>query len=133
MDIYYKSIRFYLSEQPDLLNDLLIAVSAKIDLIKAVAELKKTGYIALAEPFLKAVQSNNVPAVNEALNDVLLENDDYQGLRQSVNSYDNFDQMAFVKKVETHELIEFRRIAALLLRKNKRFEESIALSKKDEM
>ena len=37
------------------------------------------------------------------------------------------------KATENHELLEFRRIAAYLYRKNGKFEQSINLSKKDEM
>jgi len=37
------------------------------------------------------------------------------------------------KKIENHELLEFRRIAALIYRKNKRYGESLDLSKKDSM
>lgn len=55
------------------LNDLLKLIADKIDLTKCVQVMKKTGYIALIEPFLKSVQSNNVAAVNEALNEIYLE------------------------------------------------------------
>jgi len=43
--------------------------------------MKKTGYIALIEPFLKSVQFQNVAAVNEALNEIYLEKQDYTSLR----------------------------------------------------
>ena len=43
--------------------------------------MKRTGYIALITPFLKSVQSQNISAVNEALNEIYLENEDYESLR----------------------------------------------------
>jgi hypothetical protein len=46
---------FYLEEEPMLLNDLLKLLATKLDLAKCVSVMKKTGYIALIEPFLKSV------------------------------------------------------------------------------
>ena len=102
-DLHYKSIYFYLREQPMQLNDMLIAISEKLDLPKTVAVLRRTGYIALTQAFLQHVQNHNIEAVNEALNEILLENDDHQGLRGSVLEYANFDQMKLVKILEKHE------------------------------
>jgi len=36
-DLYYKAVLFYLEEQPMQLNDLLKALSAKIDLSKLIS------------------------------------------------------------------------------------------------
>lgn len=52
-DLYYRAIIFYLEEEPELLNDLLNLISAKVDLAKTVQVMKRTGYIGLIEPFLK--------------------------------------------------------------------------------
>jgi hypothetical protein len=38
--------------------------------------MKRTDQIALIAPFLKSVQSQNISAVNEALNEIYLENED---------------------------------------------------------
>jgi len=72
-DLYYRSMIFYLEEEPMLLNDLLKLIGDKIDLNKCVQVMKRTGYIALIEPFLKSVQPQNFAAVNEALNEIYLE------------------------------------------------------------
>lgn len=80
-DIYYRSMIFYLEEEPMQLNDLLKLISDKIDLTKCVQVMKRTGYISLIEPFLKSAQSNNIAAVNEALNEIYLEKQDYASLR----------------------------------------------------
>lgn len=57
---------------------------------------------------------NNVAAVNDALNALFVEEEDYEALRGSINSYDNFDQIGLAAKLERHELIEFRRVASYL-------------------
>lgn len=41
--------------------------------------------------------------------------------------------MALAVKIENHELLEFRRVAAALYKKNKRWAQSVSLSKADKM
>merc|ERR1711937_873029 len=122
---------FYLEEEPMLLNDLLNMIQGKLDLAKTVQVMRKTGYIALIEPFLKSVQSNNVAAVNEALNEIYLERQDYQALTDSIKNHDSFESIQLASELENHELLECRRISALLYRKNKRYKKSIEVSQKD--
>lgn len=38
----------------------------------------------------------------------------FQGLRTSIDAFDNFDTIALAQQLEKHELTEFRRIAAYL-------------------
>jgi len=132
-DLYYKSIAFYLEEQPMQLNDLLKSLTNKIDLVKCVSVMRRLGAVALITPFLKSVQVSNNKEVNEALNEIYLESEDYESLRQSITQYDSFDAAALAKATENHEFLEFRRIAAFLYRRSGRYEQSINLSKNDEM
>lgn len=46
-----------------------------------------------------AVQSNNVSAVNEALNEIYVEEEDYDRLRESIDLHDNFDQIGLAQRV----------------------------------
>merc|ERR1712147_246094 len=93
--------------------------------------MKKTGYISLIEPFLKSAQQQNIAAVNEALNEIYLEKQDYEALRHSIKDFDSFESVQLASELETHDLLECRRISALLYRKNKRYQKSIDISKKD--
>ena len=72
-------------------------------------------------------------AVNEALNQVLVEEEDYQSLRASIDAYDNFDNINLAQQLERHELIEFRRIAAYLYRGNNRWQQATDLCKRDHL
>lgn len=54
----------------------------------------------LVKPYMVAVQSNNVSAVNEALNELYVEEEDYERLRESVDMHDNFDQIGLAQKVK---------------------------------
>lgn len=132
-EIYYMSIGFYLDMQPMELNRLLQVLTPHLDHSRVVHQLRKSDNLALAMPYLKSVQKENLPTVNEALHELFIDEEDYASLRSSIDDYDKFDQLQLAQKVEKHELLEFRRIAAYLYKKNKRFAASIELSKRDKM
>lgn len=56
-----------------------------------------------------------------------------QGLRTSIDAFDNFDNIGLAQKLEKHELTEFRRIAAYLYKGNNRWKQSVELCKKDRL
>jgi len=90
-------------------------------------------HIPLIRAYLIAVQHLNIEAVNDAYNDLLIEEEDYKTLRDSIDSFDNFNNIGLAQRLETHGLLEFRRLAAHLYKKNSRWEESISLSKHDQL
>jgi hypothetical protein len=49
-----------------------------------------------------------------AYNELLIEEEDFKLLRDSIDHFDNFDNIALAQRLEKHELVEFRRIAAHL-------------------
>jgi len=133
LDLYFKAVQFYLEEQPLLVNDLLAALTPRVDHARTVALVRRLGHLPLVKPYLVSAQHNNIVAVNEALNELLIEEENYEALRVSIDGFDNFDAIALAQKVEKHELLEFRRIAAYLYKKNKRWAQSVELSKKDKL
>ena len=56
----------------------------------------------------------NIEAVNDAYNNLLIEEEDYKALRDSIDSFDNFNNISLASRLEKHELLEFRRLAAHL-------------------
>ncbi|KAH8287526.1 hypothetical protein KR054_009536 [Drosophila jambulina] len=133
IELYYKAIEFYLDYKPLLLNDMLLVLAPRMDHTRAVGYFSKTGYLPLVKPYLRSVQSLNNKAINEALNGLLIDEEDYQGLRNSIDGFDNFDNIALAQKLEKHELTEFRRIAAYLYKGNNRWKQSVELCKKDKL
>ncbi|KAL4712419.1 hypothetical protein ACJJTC_001580 [Scirpophaga incertulas] len=131
MELYYKAIQFYLDYKPLLLNDLLLVLAPRMDHTRAVGFFTKAGHLQLVKAYLRSVQSLNNKAVNEALNSLLIDEEDYQGLRTSIDAFDNFDTIALAQQLEKHELTEFRRIAAYLYKGNNRWKQSVELCKKD--
>lgn len=93
----------------------------------------QVNHLPLVKPYLRSVQSHNNKAINEALNDLLIEEEDYNGLRASIDAFDNFDNIALAQRLEKHELIEFRRIAAYLYKGNNRWQQSVELCKRDKL
>mmetsp|Transcript_15803 Transcript_15803/g.20869 ORF Transcript_15803/g.20869 Transcript_15803/m.20869 type:complete len:1733 (+) Transcript_15803:212-5410(+) len=132
-EIFYKGIQFYLEQQPLLLERLLQVLTPSLDHARVVHQLRKAEQLPLVQEYLKSVQKENLSAVNEALNELYIEDEDYESLRQSIDDYDNYDQIALAQKVEKHELLEFRRIAAYIYKKNKRWQQSVHISKQDKM
>lgn len=114
LDFYYRAVEFYIKEQPLLVNDLLAALTPRIDHTRTVTAIRRLGHLPLAKPYLVSVQHNNIAAVNEALNELYIEEENYEVLRDSIDHFDNFDAIALAQKVEKHEQLEFRRIAAYL-------------------
>ncbi|KAJ1955756.1 Clathrin heavy chain, partial [Linderina pennispora] len=133
VELYYKALRFYLAEQPLLLNDLLNVMMPRIDHTRVVSMFLKSDNIPLIKKYLVAAQSTNNKSVNEAYNDLLIEEEDFVGLRNSIDNHDNFDGIGLAQRLEKHDLLEFRRIAAHLYNQAKRWRQSLNLSKKDKL
>ena len=101
--------------------------------LEAFSFLFQVNHLPLVKPYLRSVQSHNNKAINEALNDLLIDEEDYNGLRASIDAFDNFDNIALAQRLEKHELIEFRRIAAYLYKGNNRWQQSVELCKRDKL
>lgn len=78
MELYYKAIQFYIDYKPLLLNDLLLVLAPRMDHTRAVALFARAGHLQLVKAYLRSVQSLNNKAVNEALNSLLIDEEDYQ-------------------------------------------------------
>eukprot|EP00210_Caulerpa_lentillifera_P001245 g1201.t1 len=133
VEVFYRAISFYLQEQPSLLTDLLKVLEARIDHIRVVGLLRRGIALALCKEYLLSVQKSNLKDVNEAVNDLLIEEEDYVNLKSSIETYDTFDKLALANRLETHELLEFRRIAAYLYKKNLKWRKAVELAKQDKL
>jgi len=131
-EIFYRAIDFYLAAHPLLLSDVLLENEKKLDHQRVVTKVKHAGHLPLVKSYLVHVQHSDLPAVNEAINDLYIAEENFKALRESIHDHSAFDQMGLAVRLQAHEVLEFRRIAALLYKKAERFEQSIDLSKKDE-
>merc|ERR1712113_868282 len=133
IELYYKAVQFYLDYKPLLLNDLLLVLAPRLDHTRTVNFFTKNNHLQLVKPYLRSVQNLNNKAVNEALNGLLISEEDFQGLKTSIDAFDNFDNIQLAQTLEKHELIESRRIAAYLYKGNNRWKQSVELCKKDHL
>merc|ERR1719502_2135175 len=78
-------------------NSLLSTIAAKVDHGRVVQLVRKANQLPLILPFLKQIQPHNSIAVNEAINELYAESEQYEELRQSIDDFDNFDQIALAK------------------------------------
>jgi len=133
IELYHKAIQFYLDYKPMMLNDLLVVLAPRLDHTRAVNFFTKVNHLQLVKPYLRSVQNLNNKAVNEALNGLLINEEDYNGLKTSIDAFENFDNINLAQMLEKHELIEFRRIAAYLYKGNNRWKQSVELCKTDNL
>eukprot|EP00737_Agarophyton_chilense_P001413 gb/GEZJ01001588.1/.p1 GENE.gb/GEZJ01001588.1/~~gb/GEZJ01001588.1/.p1 ORF type:complete len:1778 (+),score=279.90 gb/GEZJ01001588.1/:30-5336(+) len=139
LNIMYRSIDFYLGEQPELLEDLLNVLAPRVDGSRVVGIIQRArardfgplGCLPFAVKYLEKIQSADVPEVNEALNEVYVSSGDAVRLRSSVREFKNFDQIKLARRLQENEILEFRRISGYLLARNGRYEQAIELAKND--
>jgi clathrin heavy chain len=134
-ELMYKAVNYYLTTHPMLFTRLMEVLEETVDHSRVVNQLRRTGDWALqiGQKYLKTVQKYDISPVNEALNELYVEDEDYVSLRKSIDSFKNFNMIALASKLATHELLEFRRISAYVYRCNKKWSHSIELSKNDRM
>ena len=132
-EVQYKAITFYIKQHPLQLGRLLQLLTSNLDHSRVIHLLRKNNAINLAVDYMKSVQKEDLSVVNEALNEYYITEEDYESLRASFDEFKNFDQIYLAQKVEKHELLEFRRVAAYIYKKNGRFTQSVQLSKEDRM
>lgn len=131
-DICYKAVQFYVQEHPMIVNDLL-SIMKDIDHSRVVQLVRKLGHLPLIKSYMATIQDKDIAVVNEALNELYIEEGDYESLRHSIDHFSNFEALELAQKLEKHELLEFRRIAAYLYQQQGRFNEAVALSKQDKL
>jgi clathrin heavy chain len=134
-EVMYKAIQFYLSTHPMQFTRLMEVMEPHVDHSRVVSQLRRTGDWALhlGQKYMQSVQGADLSAVNEALNELYIEDEDYESLRKSIDRFKNFNMLAMAQKLAAHELLEFRRISAYVYRCNKKWTQSIELSKGDRM
>lgn len=135
LEIYYKAINFYLSENPTLLTDLLSVLSPKIDLPRVVRLFVKSDNLPLIKPFLISVLDRNNSVVNGAYHDLLIEEEDYKSLRSAIENEqaNRFNSLDLAERLENHKVVFFRQISATLYTKNKKFTKAIQILKSDKL
>lgn len=131
LEIYYRAINFYTNMHPTLLIDLLAVLTPRLDLPRVVKIFQKSDNLPLIKPFLISVLEKNNSVVNSAYHDLLIEKEDYKSLRLAIESYDKFDHIGLAERLEKHELIFFRQLAAIIYRNNKKYNKAISLLKSD--
>lgn len=135
VEIFYRAINFYVQQHPLRLNDLLVALSAtkRLDHGRVVRMLKKADQFPLASGFLLSGLKLDIPEVNEAVFDLLIEEEDHAQLRSLLGTVESFGMLELARRLENSELLEFRRIAVYLYNRLKLWDESIALSQRDRL
>jgi clathrin heavy chain len=106
---------------------------AKLEPRRVIEIVKPFGALPLIHKYLAYIQNKNDVMVNEALNNLYIEEENYKALRESIDNFDNFDKVEVAMRLADHPLIEFRRISTHLFKKCEKWDRSIEMSKKDNL
>jgi Region in Clathrin and VPS len=79
-------------------------LEGRVDHSRIVTLVRRGGHLAVVKPYLLSVQKNNLPAVNEAVNEICIAEDNPAELEASVEGYDNFDQLKLAGDLEVRVL-----------------------------
>eukprot|EP00173_Palmaria_palmata_P005076 Plantae.Rhodophyta-Palmaria_palmata.ctg821.p1 GENE.Plantae.Rhodophyta-Palmaria_palmata.ctg821~~Plantae.Rhodophyta-Palmaria_palmata.ctg821.p1 ORF type:complete len:479 (-),score=112.73 Plantae.Rhodophyta-Palmaria_palmata.ctg821:89-1390(-) len=140
LNVMYRSIDFYLGEEPERLDDLLNVLAPRVDSGRTVTMLQRArtanfgdlGCLPFALNYMLKVQSMaDVPEVNEAINNVLFDSGEVSMLQESIDGHRNFDQLKLAARLEGHEALPMRRLATRLLARCGKHEKAIALAQRD--
>ena len=73
VELYYKAIQFYIDYKPMLINELLAVLTVRLDHSRAANYFVKQNLLSLVKHYLKSVQCYNNKAINEAINNLYIE------------------------------------------------------------
>lgn len=132
-DLLYSSIAFYVKKHPKLLQDYLGTIFKKVDPEKVITQVQRIAPIFLIRSYLETAQDRNSKLVNEALNTLYIEEGDAKALRHSVETNNNFNSEELSAKLEKMDSLDFRSIALLLHRRNKRYAYAIKVAKENKL
>lgn len=79
-DLYYVSLKFYIDEEPLQLNDFLKQMTGKLDFARVCKIVEQNQCLMLVIDWLKFVQPQNNAVVNDVLNNLYLQAEDYVSL-----------------------------------------------------
>merc|ERR1719174_3033932 len=132
-EIFFKAIDFYLQQQPLMLNDLLAVMAQRVDHVRVISKMRSAQHMPLVKPYLLSTQPLNIKEVNDALYELYVQEEDHESLAAGIVEYTNFDQLEMANMCKGHQLLQFRRIGAMLYKRSKKWTQSVALSKQDKV
>ena len=67
-----------------------------------IQQMRKAGQLPLVLPYLESVQTHNIAVVNEAINELYVEGEQFDELRASMEDFGNFDQIISQEILDNH-------------------------------
>jgi clathrin heavy chain len=82
------------------LGALLTVLTPFLDHTRVVMQMKRADLITLVLPYLKKVQKEDIDAVNTAIHEIYVEEENYEELNKSIEAFSNFDMIDLAQKIE---------------------------------
>lgn len=131
--ILEKLVIYYMEYSPQTLLDLLGELQEILDISTIIKLCKESDHLFVIEGLLKRQQqgaqksSSMTAAVSMALNDLLLESNDYYGLIESIKRCPHIDSNSISKKLLSSQHRHFKVLAAKLIANSGAYSEALSV------
>ena len=135
-DVIYSGVTFYADNHPELLPDYLLKLTERVSPDKVVLLLESAAQdskVFIARDWLMSVQKHDTKILNNCINGMLVEEEDYEALRKSLELYRNFDRVGLCSTLVTHSLMELRRVASWIHAESGRHQDAVDIALKDKL
>jgi len=131
IDMIYKAESYYLAEKADKVNEMLISVAHRCDHAQVISIAKKEKDLNAIREYLEYCLDLNNDAVNEALIDMYIDDENPKALKSLIDKNSNFNKTRLANRLKVHTDPEFRKIAAYLYANTDDFKSAMELCKEE--
>eukprot|EP01060_Flectonema_neradi_P040679 TRINITY_DN9376_c0_g1_i1.p1 TRINITY_DN9376_c0_g1~~TRINITY_DN9376_c0_g1_i1.p1 ORF type:complete len:1664 (+),score=413.77 TRINITY_DN9376_c0_g1_i1:68-5059(+) len=133
LELIYGAVTLCLQEHPDVINKLLATVQSRVNPDRIVSVAQRFDSVPVIKDWLLQVQQVNSKGVNMALNELFIEEENYEDLKKSLSECGNYNPSEMSEKLIGHQLMEMRRVGSWLLSRTGHYQEAVNASLTDKL
>ncbi|KAL7720985.1 Clathrin heavy chain [Entamoeba marina] len=127
IEMIYTAESYYLSDKPEKINEMLIAVAHRCDHSVVINTARKEKDLNTIREYLTYCLDLNNDAVNEACIDLYIDDSDHKSLKALIEKNTNFNKTRLASRLKVHDDADFRKIAAYLYSSSDDFKSAMEL------
>ncbi|KAL7716079.1 Clathrin heavy chain [Entamoeba marina] len=127
IEMIYTAESYYLSDKPEKINEMLIAVAHRCDHSIVINTARKEKDLNTIREYLTYCLDLNNDAVNEACIDLYIDDSDHKSLKALIEKNTNFNKTRLASRLKVHDDADFRKIAAYLYSSSDDFKSAMEL------
>ena len=133
LELIYGAVTLCLQEHPELINRLLATVQSRVNPDRIVSVAQRFDSVSVIKDWMLKVQQVNSKGVNQALNELFIEEENYEELKISLTECGNYNPTDMSGKLIKHQLIEMRRVGTWLLSRTGHYQEAVDAALSDKL